>query len=337
MSCFRKILPETAQGIIKFGIPFFALLLMAVSGKAQELFPLSEPASTLPKGVLGVRTFSETYDEINQWRNMTYLRLMYGATPKLSLYLSAISSNHHGAKLPVEFPFHNTPERGAIYPYKFNGFWAYGKYRFLSMDASKSHFRMAAFVEISKVNTTHHETEPDLEMGDNSGFGFGIIGTILQNKFAVSLTGTAILPFANHQVSPDPISSLPDIPETVYYGKAFQYSLSLGYRLLPFHYENYKQGNLNIYAEFKGKKYGSARVNVFAGMPNEYYLQNEQYPDALKGSSYVDFSPGIQYLFHSNLRIDCSVTFRFLGFSYARLYPVYSIGIQRYFYIGREN
>lgn len=303
---------------------------------AQELFPLTEPASTIPKGTLGVRLFSENYKEIYQWRDMSYLRIMYGVTPKLSVYASAIASNHHGDKLPVEFPFHNTPERGKIYPYKFNGFWLYGKYRFLSLDGPKSHFRMAGYGELSRVKTTHHETEPNLEKGDNSGLALGVIATALKDKFAASLTIGGILPFVNRSVAADPISSLPDVPENVYYGKAFVYKLSLGYRLLPFYYKSYDQGNLNLYAELVGMTYGAARVNIFAGQPNEYYLENGQYPEALKGASYIDFSPGLQYIYRSNLRIDASVTFRWLGFSYARLYPVYSIGIQRYFYFGKK-
>lgn len=331
----RKILPKSF-GRIKYLLTFYFLISLLVASvenlKAQELFPLSEPASTIPKGTIGIRLFTENYKEIYQWRNMSYLRLMYGILPRLSVYVSAITSNHHGLKLPVEFPFHNTPERGKIYPYKFNGFWLYGKYRFLSIDGPKNHFRIAAYAEAAKVKTTHHETEPSLEYGDNSGVGFGLITTILENKFAASLTTGAILPFAYDGYAPDPIRSLPDIPETVFYGKAFLYRLSLGFRLLPLHYHSYEQGNLNIYAEFRGKVFGAARVNVFAGMPNEYYLQNEQYPLALKGTSYIDFSPGIQYIYKSNLRIDFSTTFRWLGFSYARLYPVFSIGIQRYFY-----
>lgn len=303
---------------------------------AQELFPLSEPASTIPKGALGIRLFSENYKEIYQWRNMTYLRLMYGLTPKLSVYASAIASNHHGDKLPVEFPFHNTPERGKIYPYKFNGFWLYGKYRFLSLDGPKSHFRMAGYAALSRVKTTHHETEPDLEHGDNSGLGLGLITTVLKDKFAVSLTAGGILPFVNKNFSPDPVGTLPDVPENVYYGKAFVYKLSFGYRLLPLYYKNYEQGNLNLYAEFIGMTYGAAKVDIFAGQANEYYLENEQYPEALKGASYIDFSPGLQYIYRSNLRIDASVTFRWVGFSYARLYPVYSVGIQRYFYFGKK-
>lgn len=326
---------QKMQGLLCLSMVLF-LMAGTRSALAQELFPLSEPASTIPKGTLGIRFFSENYKEIYQWRDMSYLRLMYGLTPKLSVYASAIASNHHGDKLPVEFPFHNTPERGKIYPYKFNGFWLYAKYRFLSLDGPKSHFRMAGYLSGSKVNTTHHETEPNLEKGDNSGLGFGLITTVLKDKFALSLTAGGILPFVNKNFSPDPISSLPDVPENVYYGKAFIYKLSFGYRLLPVHYKNYDQGNLNLYAEFIGMAYGAAKVDIFAGLPNEYYLENGQYPEALKGASYIDFSPGLQYIYRSNLRIDASVTFRWLGFSYARLYPVYSIGIQRYFYFGKK-
>lgn len=333
MHCIGKILSEIRQRVAKKVVLGLGFLLIVFSVNAQELFPLNEPASTLPKGALGVRLFSQNFKGLRQWRDMTYLRLMYGVTPKLSVYLSAIAANYHGLTLPVEFPFHNTPELGKIYPYKFKGFWAYGKYRFLSDDGYRSHFRLSAFAEISRVKSTHHVAEPNLEIGDNSGLGFGLIATVLENKFAVSLTSGAIFPFLNHGLAPDPVGTLPDISESVLYGKAFMYQLSFGYRLLPLHYHDFKQGNLNIYAEFGGKMYSAAKVNIFAGSPNEYYLQNAQYPLALQGSSYVDFSPGIQYIYRSNLRIDFSITFRWLGFSYAYdFYPVYSIGIQRYFY-----
>jgi len=308
------------------------LLIPSFSASAQELFPLSEPASTIPKNTLGIRVFSETYKEVRQWRNESALRLMYGAGARFSIYLTALASNHHGNKMPEEFPFHNTPERGKYYPYKFNGFHLYGKYRFLSKDGQNAHFRMAAYAEGAYVKTTHHETEPDLEMGDNSGIGFGLITTGLKNRFAVSLTTGIILPATYLGESPDPIPSLPDIPIRVTYGKALIYSLSFGYLLLPRKYKNYKQGNLNLYLEFRGKAYDAAKVDLFVGEPNEYYVINAQYPPALQRSWFVDVSPGLQYIIGSNLRIDFSTTFRCLGFSYARLYPVYTIGIQRYFY-----
>lgn len=304
--------------------------------QAQELFPLSEPASTLPKGTLGVRLFAESYNEVNQLRNMAGLRLMYGLSPKLSVYLTGIASNHHGKKLPPEFPFHNTPERGAYYPYKFNGVHAYAKYRFLTRDGEGSHLRLAAYGEATYVQTTHHETEPDLMMGDNKGIGAGIIGTYLKQKFAVSLTGGIILPAAYTGVSPDPIESLPDVPVRVRYGKALTYSLSFGYLLLPRTYKDYDQTNINLYLEFRGKAFQTSKVDIFVGLPNEYFLYPERYPPALQQGYYVDVSPGIQFIIKSNLRIDFSTTFSSLGISYARLYPVFSLGIQRYFFPGKK-
>lgn len=262
---------------------------------------------------------------------MSALRLMYGVTPRLSIYLTGIASNHHGKKMPVEFPFHNTPERGAHYPYKFNGIHLYGKYRFLSFDGPNSHFRVATYVEGTYVKTTHHETEPDLVMGDNSGLGGGFIATYLKHKFAVSLTTGGIFPTKYKGLAPDPIEGLPDVPVRTQYGKAFVYSLSFGYLLFPLKYKSYDQINVNLYLELRGKAFSAARVDIFADLPNEYYLPQPRYPPALQKGYYVDICPGIQFIVKSNLRIDCSVIFQGAGLSYARLYPVYSIGIQQYF------
>src|SRR5690606_36098854 len=151
-----------------------------------------------------VRVFSESYKETYQIRNMTAVRLMYGVTPRLSTYITSIASNHHGNKMPQEFPFHNTPERGAIYPYSFNGVHLYAKYRYLSIDKSKSHLRLAVYGEAAYVSTTHHEAEPNLMMGDNKGWGGGIINTYLYQKFSASLTAGLIIPRYNEGLSPDP-------------------------------------------------------------------------------------------------------------------------------------
>ena len=89
---------------IIFGIIliFFGLHLL----KAQELFIHNESASNIPKGVLGIRLFGNSFNEISVRRNMFALRWMYGVTPKLSLYLSTSFSNHHGAKLPDDLITH---------------------------------------------------------------------------------------------------------------------------------------------------------------------------------------------------------------------------------------
>lgn len=311
----------------------WSLLLSSVlRAQGQELYPLSEPASTMPYRTLGVRLFSETYKEVNQWRNMSALRLQYGLLPRLTGYLTFVASNHHGEKMPEDFPFHNTPERGKYYPFKFNGVHLYGKYRFLSLDGPRTHFRLAAYGEASWVNTTHHETEASLVMGDNSGVGLGLITTYLYRKFAVSLTSGLIFPVKTEGYSPDPIPQLPEVPVRLYHGNNLTYSLSFGYLLFPKRYTSYDQGNVNLYLELSGKAYQTAKVDLYIGLPNEYYIENAGYPPALQAGYYLDLSPGVQYIYKSNLRIDFSTSFRFLGYSYARLYPVFTLGVQHYFY-----
>ncbi len=300
---------------------------------AQELYPLSEPASNIPKNVLGVRLFSETYKEVNQWRNLTTLRLMYGLTPKISVYLTGFASNHHGKKLPEGFPFHNSPERGAQYPYKFNGGNLYAKYRFLTIDRQNEHFRMAAYGEIAYVNETHHESEPNVNMGDNAGAAIGIISTYLYQQFAASLTLGATLPANYAGYVLDEVPSLPELPVLLKYGRSLDYRMSFGYLIFPTRYSSFKETNINLYVEFMGKKYGAARAKIFHGLPNAYWLNNRQYPLGLQAGWYLDVAPSIQAIFNSNLRVDFAMTMPFLGQSYARMYPVYSLGVQYYFFL----
>lgn len=301
--------------------------------KAQELFPNTEPASTMPKNVLGVKLFTDNYKEVKQVRNMSALRFMYGIRGDLSIYTTLFMSNHHNYKMPEDFPYHNAPERGKIYPFKFDGAHVYLKYRFWNIDGQNEHFRMAAYLEGAYVNTTHHETEPDLWYGDNKGIGGGFIATYLKNKFAISTTWGYVHPFDYIGVTPDPIIGLPDIPIRMQYGRTLSYSLSMGYLVYPRKYKSYDQGNINLYLELRGKAYTSSKVLTFYGTDLEYYIDNRIYPPALRSGYYLDITPGIQYIYKSNLRFDFSTSFRGIGFSYARLYPVFSVGIQRYFYL----
>lgn len=300
---------------------------------AQELFPNTEPASTMPKNVLGIRYFTDNYKEVKQIRNLSALRVMYGISGNLTIYGTAFMSNHHNWKMPEDFPFHNAPERGKIYPFKFDGGHLYLKYRFLNLDEQNQHFRIATYLEGALVNTTHHETEPDLFFGDNSGLGGGLIITYLHKRGAISTTWGYVHPFNYIGVTPDPLTDLPDIPMRMQYGKTLAFSLSMGYLLSPKVYKSYDQGNINLYLELRGKYYGSAKVDLFYGTDRSYYVHNNRYPPALKSGYYLDITPGFQYIYKSNLRFDLSATFRGLGFSYARLYPVLSFGIQRYFYL----
>ena len=310
------------------------LLLLAASGMAcgQELFPLAEPASSIPRGVLGVRLMDESYNEVDRIRNLFGIRVMYGLTPRLSVYATPTMSNHHNTTLPPEFPDHNTPQIGVHHPYLFNGVDLYAKYRFLSLDAQNSHFRMAAYGEYSLLHVAHDEAEPTL-LDDNSGVGGGLIATYLHHHFAVSATGGIIQPFKYHGEVPDEIAGLPGLPATITYGRGYNYSLSLGYLLFPRAYSSYGQTNWNVYLEFTGKQYAAMQMqvgNVFYNLPQ--YTLNTSKNKVLQAASYVEINPGVQCIIRSNVRADLAVGFPFFNRSYVHYYPVITAGVQRYFY-----
>lgn len=324
-------------------VALLGLLLFSFAASAQELFPMTQPASTMPKNVLGIRAFADDYKEPNnQYKNLFGLRLMYGVTSKLSVMLSATVSNHHDTLLPPDFPDHNTPQIGVKLPYQFNGLHAYAQYRFLSIDGEHSHIRAAAYAESSWLNVAHDEAEPNL-MDDTKGYGGGFIVTGLKNRFAISATGGFIIPSMYKGDVPDQIAGLPPVPAKVVYGRAVNYSLSLGYLLFPRQYKSYNQTNINLYLEFIGKSYEGARIyfqNI--GQPGSYYeitgLITGLGLQALSAGHYVEIHPGVQAIIKSNLRIDLSIGYPFINKSWAHyFYPLYTIGIQRYFFFDRNN
>ncbi|MGZ3884925.1 MAG: hypothetical protein ACXVPD_12270, partial [Bacteroidia bacterium] len=207
---------------------------------SQELFPLTEPASNIPKGVIGVRLFNQTYQEGPAIRGMDALRVMYGLLPRLTLMATATTSNHHGADFPANLATHThsgtqtTYSTGSYvvgihYPYQFNGVSFYAKFRFISRDGQNTHFRMTAYGAYSLLNVAHDEAEPNL-LDDTKGFGGGLIVTYLKNRFAVSLTGGAIIPGSHTGTVPDPYGT-GAIQTVVQYGRAAEYDLSFGYLL----------------------------------------------------------------------------------------------------------
>lgn len=320
----------------------FALVLGNKGLFSQELFPLNEPASDVPKGVFGVRAFDKTYKEVDQFRNLFCLRAMVGAISRLSVYGTVSVSNHHGKNFPEGLASHThnangtttystgSFQRGLNNPYIFAGFSLYAKYRFLSFDEENQHFRMSLYGNWSNVNVAHDEAEPNL-LDDTKGYGGGFISTFLKNHFAVSLTSGVVIPGAYQGYSPD-VNGGPMIPTEVKYGRAVNYNLSFGYLLFPRKYQSYNQGNWNMYLEFMGKAYEQARVSQYGGtvkLPISTPL--------LMAGNYVDISPGIQYIHKSNLRVDFSVQFPFINKSYSHQYPVYVLGVQRYFYVQKKK
>ncbi len=313
------------------------LLFFSPQARAQELFPMTESASNIPKGALGIRFFSESYNEVDRMRNLFALKIMYSPLARLTIEATPNISNHHNQQLPPEFPTHNTPQIGVDHPYLFNGVDFYAKYRFLSIDRQNSHFRVALYGEYSILNVAHDEAEPTL-LDDNSGVGGGLIATYLKGHFAISFTGGIILPFKYVGDVPDPIPSLPGVPATVTYGNAYNYSLSFGYLLFPQSYTSYKQTNWSVYMEFIGKDYDAMKMQV-----GNIYYQAPQYSistagnKALQANKYLEFYPGVQSIIRSDLRLDFSVGLPMIGRSFVHFYPVYTFGLQRYFYFHKHK
>lgn len=322
------------------------LIVLSFCANAQELFPIAEPASNVPKGALGIRVFGEGYREAGLFRDMTGVKLLYGITPKLSVYIAATASDYHGKTLPFDFISHThvgsrltggaqVPAQGVAYPRVFNSVDVYAKYRFLTLDEQNKHLRMAAYAEGSYVAVPSHEAEPDL-LVHTSGFGAGIISTYLSHHFAASLTGGFILPSSYNGNATDIYGGI--YPTTVHYGNAINYSLSFGYLLFPQKYTGYRQTNWNVYLEFTGKAYNAATVTQKDGPAADALpIPVSAHTPILHAGSYLDIDPGVQCIINSTYRIDASVSFAMLNKTYTHLYPLYRFGIQRYLYFNRHR
>jgi hypothetical protein len=312
---------------------------------AQELFPTTESASNVPRGAVGLRVWGEGYKEDGLVRSISGLRILYGLTPKLSVYATVSASDYHAKTLPFDFVAHNhgggntsgianTPQRGVPYPYVFNSVDLYAKYRFLTRDDENSHFRMAAYAEGSYVAVPSHEAEPDLLI-HTSGFGAGLIATYLKRHFAASLTTGFIIPADYKGEAFDKFGGI--YPTTITYGRGVIYDLSLGYLLFPRVYKSYNQTNWNIYCEFLVKTHGAASVTQLDGppsaiLPNPLVIKVANNTPLLMAGSFVDINPGIQCIIHSTYRLDLSAAFPLINRSYDHLYPLIQVGVQRYFF-----
>jgi hypothetical protein len=262
--------------------------------------------------------------------------VMYGLLPRLTVMATATGSNHHSAELPPDFPDHNTPQIGVKLPYRFNGVNVYAKYRFLSRDGLGTHFRAAAYAEYGFLKVPHDEAEPNL-LDDTRGFGGGLIATWLHQRFAASLTTGIILPGSYRGLTPDWQQQLPGVPTEVRYGRAFNYSLSLGYLLFPRQQKDYSQTAFSLYCEFLGKSHGAARIffdNL--GAPGTPYEVSGAGVEVLRRNWYLEVHPSIQAVIASNLRIDLAVGVPLIRRSTAHYYPMYTLNVQRYLFPRRR-
>jgi hypothetical protein len=232
-----------------------AIILSGMIGPAfsQELYVNTEPASNMATHSIGIRLENQGYFN-PEYKNRTTLEVMYGASKNLMVHGSLYTSDYYQNKQ------------------HFEGGSAYAKYRFLSIDSVQKHFRGAVFTKFSTISNPLVNQEISLE-GDNSGFQTGVVFTQLLHKLALSASASYLHAFDNRGGYTLPLGNAYD---------AIGYTLSAGYLLFPKSYNNYKQVNVNVYAELLGKN-------------------NPGY-----GQSYLDAAPAVQLIFNSVFRVDFS-------------------------------
>ncbi len=230
------------------------LLFLSATVHAQELFSMTEPASNRPAHSIGVRIDNTMMDEIGTSRiNYHFIpEVMIGISQKWMINAVGFFSNRSDVF---------KPEGGGLYT----------KYRFYSNDAMQKHFRMALFGRISFNNSDIHQEEIEM-YGHNTGVELGIVATQLLRKVAIS----SGLSFVNATDNGN--------NNKFVYGsvarKAINYTLSAGKLILPTHYSNYKQTNINLMLEIL------SQVNTGTG---KYY---------------IDAAPSVQMILNSQARID---------------------------------
>lgn len=232
----------------------------------QELYVFSEPASNMPAHSISLKLTDHfvTADNIySRFSHRIMPQVMFGISKKLMVHLSGTISNMH------------TPD------FRYESFNVYAKYRFLSKDDLHKHFRMAVFADASATRAPFHYDEISL-MGDKNGVEAGIIATQLWNKFALSATvsHTQVLDKSRN-------SKVIYVPSRIY--QSMSYSLSGGYLLFPKEYTDYKQTNLNLYAEVLAEQ--SLDINKYC----------------------IDFAPAAQLIFNSNAKLNIGYRFQVSG------------------------
>jgi hypothetical protein len=252
---------------------FTTLILLFSMHKcfAQELFIISEPASNLPAKAVSLRitdkfmnghrhSISGKNEDINMHRIVPEIGI--GLNKKCNVRVSAFLANYYQPTIKLE------------------GFNVYLKYRFLSKDDLHRHFRMAVFSRVAVIDHPIYFREVNLE-GDNTGINTGLVATQLLHKLAISAT-------VGHVYTHDNIGF--QRPEFVA-AHSFNYTVSAGFLLLPFHYKNYNQPNLNLYVEMHGRNSLSEfETNIYDIFPAVQLI--------LKSYMRVDF--GYRYQIKSN-------------------------------------
>lgn len=231
----------------KFLIAFSLFLIQGIS--AQELFVVTDPASNVPAGSLGIRLGQSIFKE--QMKSGYSYHLMpevtLGINKNLMVRTSMFVSNRSN-QLVTE---------GASF---------YTKYRFLSTDDLHSHFRMAAFGRYSFNNADIHQEQLEI-MGHNTGFETGIVATQLIKKVAISASVSFEKAFDNKPDYKFPATQSDN---------ATNYTLSFGRLMYPKKYTNFKQTNINTMVEFVGQTLNENGKSYLDVVPSIQFIINSQ-------------------------------------------------------------
>src|SRR5688572_12457869 len=140
---------------------------------------------------------------------------------------------------------------------------------------------ISGWLHLQAPSSRNHLQHNELNlMGDHSGVQVGVIATQLWNKLAVSATISETEVFDKERWNKD-------LPQE-YAFRSINYSLSAGYLVLPVEYKDYKQTNLNIYAELLGGR----------NLDWKY----EKY--------YIDLAPSMQLIFNSTSKLNIGYRFQ---------------------------
>ncbi|MBX9887791.1 MAG: hypothetical protein K2Y30_07655 [Flavobacteriaceae bacterium] len=231
---------------MKYFVMLF-LTLFSFQVNAQELFVMTEPASNMPAGSIGVRnTNMLTFKNEGGTNYHNMPEVMWGVDRNWMIHATAFLNNRQGDLM-------------------FQGGSLYAKYRFFSSDDLHSHFRLAAYGRVSTNNAPIDQEEIET-LGMNSGYETGIVATKLINKTAISSSLSYERALNNNTYQFPSLQS----------NSAMNYTLSIGQLLHPKEYTSFKQTNVNAMVEFLGQRLNENGKSYLDVVPSLQFIINSQ-------------------------------------------------------------
>jgi hypothetical protein len=230
-------------------IPLLLCILFAFEANAQELFLMTEPASNMPAGAIGIRTMNSFMYEKDGTPNYHIMpEIMWGPSAKWMFHLQSFLSNRTTGGLKTE------------------GGSVYAKYRLFSSDDLHKHFRIATYARYSLNNADIHQEELET-MGHNTGFEGGLVATKLVNKLALSSSLSVEKVMDNLANNKFP---------TAQSNNATNYTVSIGKLVYPKKYTSLKQTNINLMCEFLGQTLNQNGKSYLDVVPSLQFIIKSQ-------------------------------------------------------------